>query len=108
MQSIEMYFHDTIEKYNLFKQAACSLIQEVHGLAAEDIYQRCKDLSTMQHELTENKDQLFILMEFIGPGFLDTSSVGEFQRALDKSILVCDTLYSEILIYKNNLVSHLE
>lgn len=103
-----MYFIDTIEKYNLFKQAANSLIQEIHSLTPDDVHQSCKRLSTMQKELTENKEQFFIIMEFMGPGLLDTSSIGQFQRALDKSILACDTLYEEILTYRHNLASRPE
>lgn len=106
MQSIEMYFNDIIEKYSLFKLTATSLIQEIHSLKPGDIYQRCQDLSAAQKELTENKEQFFIIMEFMGPGLLDTSSIGEFQRVLDNSILACDTLYTEILTYKHNLASH--
>lgn len=105
MQSVEMYFIDTIEKHNLFKQAATSLLQEVPTLTPADVYQRCINLSAMQKELTENKEQFFVIMEFMGSGMLDTASVGEFQRALDESIIACDKLYAEILGYKHNLAS---
>lgn len=108
MQSIEMYFNDTIEKISLFKQAAILLVQEIHALTPEAVHQRCNNLSAMQVKLTENKEQLFIIMEFMGPGVLDNSFIGEFQRALGKSILACDTLYTEILAYKHNLSSHPE
>jgi hypothetical protein len=105
MQSIEMYFNDTIEKFSLFKQAAMLLIREIHVLAPDVVHQRCKNLSAMQEKLTENNEQLFIIMEFMGPGVLDNSSIGEIQRTLDKSVLACDTLYAEILAYKDNLSS---
>lgn len=108
MQSIEMYFIDAIEKFSLFKRAAILLIQEIHALTPDIVHQRCQILSAMQKQLTENKEQLFIIMEFMGPGVLDNSSIGEFQRVLDKSILACDTLYAEILAYKHNLSSRPE
>jgi hypothetical protein len=103
MQSVEMYFNDMIAKHNLFKQAATLLIQDAASLTPNDIHQRCRALSTMRMELTENNDQLSILMEFMGPGILDTSYIGEFQRALDKSILTCNSLYAEIVAYKDTL-----
>ena len=105
MQTVEMYFNDAIEKYSLFKEAAVSLIQEITSLPPEVIYHRCEDLTAMHQELTENKEQFFIVMEFLGPGILNTSHIGEFQRALDKSIHACDTLYAKILVYKNELTS---
>jgi len=105
MQSVEMYINDTIEKYSLFKQAAVSLAQEIPALTPHVIHQRCEMLNAMHRELTKNKEQLFVIIEFMGPGVLDTSYIGEFQRALDKSILACDTLYAGILGYKDNLLS---
>jgi hypothetical protein len=108
MQSVEMYFNDTIEKYSLFAKAAASLIREVQALPPAKIYQRCEELTIMQGELLINKDQLFIIMEFLGPRFLDSSSICEFQRALDKSILTCDALYDEILSYKEKIISRLQ
>lgn len=105
MQSIEMYFNDTIAKYSLFKQAATVLIQEIPSLQPLDLFHRCEDLSALHQEITQEKEQLFIRMEFMGSGILDTSYIGEFQRALDKSILACDTLHAEITIYKNSLIA---
>ena len=101
-----MYFNDMIAKHNLFKQAASLLIQEVPSLTPNDIHHRCESLSTLRKELTEDNDQLSIRMEFLGPGILDTSYIGDFQRALDKSILACDSLYAKILVYRDALSSH--
>lgn len=106
MQNVEMYFNDMIAKHNLFKQAATLLIKEAASLSPNDIHHRCEALSAMRKELTEDNDQLSIRMEFLGPGILDTFYIGDFQRALDKSILTCNSLYVEILVYKNNLTSH--
>ncbi len=103
MQSVEMYFFCTIEKYDLFKQAATSLVLGVHSLTPEEIYQRCERLSIMLKEITENKEQFFTVLEFLGPGCLDTSSIGEFQRALEKTILASEALYVEVLNYKRDL-----
>jgi hypothetical protein len=105
MQSIEMYFNDTIAKYSIFKQAATSLVQEIPAMTPDDIFRRCENLSALRKEATKDKDQLFIIMEFMGPGILDAAFIGEFQRVLDTSILVCDTLYAEILLYKERLTS---
>jgi len=106
MQPLEMHFNKAIQKHSLFKQAATLLIQEIPRLTPDDIYNRCNDLSNMQRELTDNKDHLFGLMEFFGPGVLDTAFIGEFQRALEKSILTCDSLYAEVLHYKDTLIPH--
>lgn len=103
MQTIEIYFADAIEKHGLFKEAAASLIQEISSLTPGAIDRRCKELTGLNQELLADKNHLCALMEFIGPGILDTSYVGEFQRALDKSIAVCDELYKEIHIYRQNL-----
>jgi hypothetical protein len=108
MQTIETYFNDTIAKYNCFKQAAALLIEEIPSLTPEDLLRRCEYLNTLQKEATKNKEQFFIIMEFTGPGILDTSFMGEFQRILDKSILACDILYEKILHYKEALLSQIE
>ncbi len=103
MQSVEMYFNETIEKYDIFRQAATSFFKEVHSLTPEDIYQRCDKLSGLLKDTTENKEQFFTIMEFFGPGVLDTSAIGEFQRTLDKAIHACEALHSELIAYKRNL-----
>ena len=108
MHSVETYFNDTIAKYSLFKQAATLLIQEISSLTPLDVRDRCERLSVMRQELVENSDQLFMLMEFMGRGILDTSYIGEFQRALDASILICDSLYAEITSYKTAFLSRSE
>ena len=100
MQSVEMYFNDTIAKYNLFKQAVCVLIQESSSLSPFCIDQRCQKLAVMHHDLQKDKEQLFVIMEFFGPGILETSFIGELQRALSASILACDTLYEEVFNLK--------
>lgn len=104
MQSVEMYFNDTIAKHSLFKQAASLLIQEVPALTPIELQHRCADLTSMRRDISENSDQLFILMEFMGRGILDTTYIGEFQRALDASIHTCDSLYAKILVYKNSII----
>ncbi len=98
-----MYFNETIEKYDLFKQAATSFFHEIHSLTPDDISQRCDNLSGMLKETTDNKEQFFTIMEFFGPGVLDNSSIGEFQRTLDKAIHACEILHSELIAYKRNL-----
>ena len=103
MLSVEIYFNDTIAKYNLFKQAAVKLLQEVRLLSPEEIHDRCKHLTEMHRELMENKEQLFTIIEFVGPGILDTGYIGDFQRALDKSVAACDALYQEIVVYRNTM-----
>ena len=108
MQSVEMYFNETIEKYNIFRHAMDTLTLRVHSLTADDINKRCEMLSTMLKELTENKEQFFAILEFSGPGILDTSHIGEFQRALDQSIVAGNALHVEMLNYKRNLTMHFE
>lgn len=103
MLNVELYFNETIAKYNLFKQAAVKLLRDVRLLSPEEIHDRCKRLTGMHKELMENKEQLFTIIEFVGPGILETGYIGDFQRALDKSVAACDALYQEILIYRNNL-----
>jgi hypothetical protein len=101
--NVEIYFNETIARYNLFKQAAVVLIKDVPSLSPEEIYYRCEKLTAMHQELLEKKEQLFIIVEFFGPGILDTAYIGEFQRTLDKSISACDSLYQEILTYRKKL-----
>ncbi len=101
MQTIEMCFNNTIEKHSIFKQAATSLIQEISTLSPAEIDHRCQELEILYNDLTSNKEYLFTLMEFIGPGILDTSYIGEFQRAVDKSIATCDNLYNKVFEYRN-------
>ncbi|MBU1568837.1 MAG: hypothetical protein KJ630_24830 [Proteobacteria bacterium] len=108
MQSVEMYFNDMIAKHDLFKQAAFLLMKEVPSLTPTDIHDRCENLLILKRELTKDNDQLSIRMEFLGPGILDTTYLGDFQRALDQSILACDLLHAEILLYKDSLLSHLK
>lgn len=103
MLNVELYFNETIAKYNLFRQAAVTLLQDVRLLSPEGIYHRCELLTTMHRELMENKEQLFTMMEFFGPGILDTAYIGDFQRTLDKSVATCEALYQEILVYRGNL-----
>jgi hypothetical protein len=105
MKSVEMYFNDTIAEYSHFKHAATMLIQEIPSLPPSEINQRCAELSSMIRAITDNKSHLFDLMEFMGLGILDTSYIGEFQRVLDKSILACDTLYADLLTYKDAFTS---
>ncbi len=101
MQTVEMQFIDAIHNYGLFQQAATLLIEEIPGLTPDDIYQRCSELAALQCELTEGQSHLFVLMEFVGPEILDQPFIGEFQRALQKSIRTSDMLRAEILHYKN-------
>lgn len=105
MLNVEIHFNDTIAKYNLFHQAAVTLLQELHTLSPDKIYHRCATLTAMHHDLMENKDQLFSMMEFLGPGILETAYIGDFQRALDRSITACNSLYQEILAYRELLGS---
>ncbi|KAB2888463.1 MAG: hypothetical protein F9K32_16400 [Desulfobulbaceae bacterium] len=103
MLNVEIRFNTTIAKYNMFHQAAVALLQEIRSLSPDMIYHRCERLTAMHQELMENKEQLFSLMEFVGPGILETSYIGDFQRSLDKSIAACEALYREILLYRENL-----
>lgn len=105
MQSIEWHFADTIEKLGVFTQAATTLIGEIPSLSPNDVKERCEELTSMQQNLSEDKEQFFAIMEFVGPGILDTSYIGEFQRALDESILACDNLHQVILAYKSNILA---
>ncbi len=105
MQTVEMHFSNAIQEHSLFNQAALLLIQEITELAPDDICNRCTELTTLQQELADNQNHLFTLMEFVGPEILNTSFVGEFQRALQQSILTCDALHAAVLDYKKALIS---
>ncbi len=106
MQTIEMYLNSAIEKYSLFEQTTLLLKQEIPLLTPDDIQLRSIELARMHKELTENKNHIFDLIEFVGPGILDSSCIGEFQRALEKSIHACDALYAEILTYRAGLTKY--
>lgn len=103
MHSVEWHFADTIEKLGVLTLAATDLIEEIPSLSPQDVQLRCEILLDMQQNLNEDKEQFFAIMEFVGPGILDTSYIGEFQRALDKSILACDTLHAAVLDYKSKI-----
>ena len=104
MQIVEMHFNNAILEHNLFRQAALLLIREITELAPDDICKRCMELTALQEELACNQTLLFTLMEFVGPEILNASFVGEFQRALQQSILTCDALHAAVLDYKNTLI----
>ena len=104
MQSVEMYFNDTITRYSLFQQAVNNLVQESASLNFYALDQGCQRLAVMHHDLQKNKEQMFTIMEFFGPGILDTSYIGELQRALNGSIAACDALYEEFLTLKGKII----
>lgn len=103
MQSLEMYFNDTIEKYRQLKQNAFTLVADIPLLSPPEIGSRCRALTTLQREIANDNDQLCLLIKDIGPEILDASYLGEYQRAMDKSILACDTLQAEMLLYRNKM-----
>jgi hypothetical protein len=103
MQTTEMYFNDTTEKYRYFNEAASLLTRDIPSLSAIEIERRCTGLTTLQRELTDNNDQLCLIMESMGSEILDTSYIGELQRAIDKSVIASDSLRAELLLYRNNL-----
>jgi hypothetical protein len=104
MQTIEMYFNTAIEKHSIFKQTATLLLQEIPALAPLTICHRCRELTILHNRLIADQNHLFDLMEFMGPGILDTLFIGEFQRALGKSLETCNALFKELQSYKENLV----
>ena len=104
MLTIEMYFNAAIEKQDLFKQEATSLIENITFLTPSEIDNRCQKIAMLYDSLIADKDHLIVLMEFSGKEILDTPYIGEFQRALGKSIDTCDALNEELHSYKNNLI----
>jgi hypothetical protein len=105
MESVEWYFNDSIEKLDVFTLAAAALVKEIPLLPPGDVQQRCAALINIQQKLSQDKELFFAIIEFVGPGVLDTSCIGEFQRALDKSILTCDILQSVVLKYRQNIIA---
>ncbi|MDK9707978.1 MAG: hypothetical protein OEL83_13090 [Desulforhopalus sp.] len=105
MHSVEWYFNDTIEQLSMLTLTATNLVKEIPTLTPSDVRLRCQQLSTMQEKLSEDKEQFFAIMDFVGRGVLDTFYIGEFQRALDKSVLACDSLHAVILQYKSKINS---
>jgi hypothetical protein len=103
MQSVEWYFADTMEKLGDLTLAATTLVEEIPSLSPAIVQQRCELLNGMQRKLSQDREQFFAIIEFVGPGILDTTYIGEFQRALDKSIQACDELHAAVLQYKENL-----
>lgn len=101
MQTVAMYFIDTIEKYRQLQQAADLLITALPGLSPAELGNRCDQLTTLQRAITVDNDRLCLLMEEIGPEILDTAEVGQYQRAMDSSILACDSLRQEIFLYRH-------
>jgi hypothetical protein len=105
MESVEWYFADSIEKLDVFILAAATLVDELPSLQANDIQQRCEALIGIQEKLSQDKEFFFTLIEFLGPGVLSTTYIGEFQRALDKSILTCDILQSAVVKYRQDIIA---
>jgi hypothetical protein len=103
MLNVELYFNTIIAKHNVFKQAAILLLQDVPILNAEQICRRSEELTVMHRGLIEDKEQFFTIIEFFGPGILETAYIGDFQRALDKSVAACEALYQEIIVYRDKL-----
>ncbi len=100
MQSVEMYFNKTINKFRRLKQDTFLLIDDIPLLSPIEIDNRCNALTTLQQEITDDNDQLCLLMEDIGPDILETSYIGEYQRAMDKSIHACDSLRLEMRLHR--------
>jgi hypothetical protein len=103
MQTVEMYFNEKIEKYRQLKQDTFILIEDIPLLSPIELGNRCDALSTQQREIIQDHEHLCLIMEDIGPEILNTAYIGEYQRALDKSILACDILHAEIHSYKNRM-----
>jgi len=106
MQTVAIYFNDTIEKYRQLQQATNLLIAAIPRLSPGAIGSRCEHLNTLQRAIAADNHQLCLLMEEIGPVILDTAEVGEYQRAMDRSILACDSLRQEIYLYRDRAGGH--
>ncbi|MBV5318096.1 MAG: hypothetical protein JZU50_09815 [Desulfobulbaceae bacterium] len=106
MQTVAMYFSETIEKYRQLKQVTDLLTEEMPLLAPHELGSRCRVLSELQREINNDNHQLCLLMEEIGPEILDTASIGEYQRAMDKSILACDMLQAGMRFYRDRIHDH--
>ncbi len=104
MKIVEMYLNTMIERHDFFTATATRLLEEIPSLTPIAIDHRCRDLAGLHHGLIADKEHFFTLMEFVGPGILDTASIGEFQRALDRSIHSCTALFEELQIYRKHLV----
>lgn len=105
MESVEWYFADSIKKLDVFTLATTTLVEEIPLLNPDVVQQRCQALIGIQQKLSEDKELFFAIIEFLGPGVLTTSYIGEFQRALDKSILSCDILHTVVLQYRQNIIT---
>lgn len=103
MQTVAIYLTDTIKKYLQFQQATDRLRAALPGLSPGEINSRCQHLTTLQRAITADNDQLCLLMEEVGPEILDTAEVGEYQRAMDRSILACESLRQEILLHRQQV-----
>lgn len=103
MQTVEMFFNDTIEMHRHFKKVVSLLIQEVPLLSPIEIQSRCAALIPLQRELTDCSDQFCLIIGGMGPDILETPYIGELQRGIDKSVIACDALHAEILLYRTGL-----
>jgi hypothetical protein len=103
MQTVEMYFNDTIEKYRQLKQDTFLLIADIPMLSPIEIGSRCGALTMLQREIADDNEQLCLLMEDIGPEILETAYIGEYQRAMDKSIRACDSLQAEMRVHRDRI-----
>lgn len=103
MQTVEMYFYNTIEKYRQLKQDTFLLIDDIPILSPIELGSRCGMLTTLQREIADDNEQLCLLMEDIGPEILETAYIGEYQRAMDKSIRACDSLRAEMRVHRDRM-----
>ena len=104
MQTVEQCCQELIARYNLFKQEATRLSENIPALTPPEILHRCEQLAQMHSAMYQTRERFLQLLEFIGPSTLDAAYLGEFQRTLDKSILACDGLFQEILDYRQRLL----
>jgi hypothetical protein len=105
MKAVESHFISTIGQLAAFTLAATTIVQEIAAIAPKDLQFRCEELSGMQKKFNRDNELFFEILEFVGPSVLDIDHIGEFQRALDKSIAACDILYAVVLEYRINLAS---
>jgi hypothetical protein len=108
MKTVEEYFQSSIAQYQLLEQETSKLADELASLAPEEILARCIHIQEMQKQIAEDDHRLIELIKFVGPDVLDTPSIGEYQRALERAIKASDRVSARAHTQKSILSGELD
>lgn len=101
---MEETFHASIKRYTDLKLATNSLIAEIPALSPEKILARSTQLSTMQHKLVQDDEQIFAILSLAGPEIYNANFVESYRHILNETLHLLDQLRDQICDVKKNLL----